>query len=104
MIYAIIEASGKQIWVKPGEFYDINHINAEPGDIVKLNHVLLLNEENLVSIGNPYLSSIKIKAKILKHLLSKKITVFKMKSKKNTRSKKGHRQKLTRILVQEIVN
>ena len=36
MIYAIIEASGKQIWIQPGCFYDINKINAKPGEVIKL--------------------------------------------------------------------
>lgn len=104
MTYVIIEAGGKQIWMKPGEFYDLNYINAEPGDIIKFNRILLLNQDGNISIGKPCLDATRIKAKVLKHLKSKKITVFKMKKKKNAKTKKGHRQKLTRILVQEIIH
>nr|YP_009293712.1 ribosomal protein L21 [Rhodymenia pseudopalmata]AOM64394.1 ribosomal protein L21 [Rhodymenia pseudopalmata] len=103
MTYVIIEASGRQICMKPGQFYDVNYMNAEPGDIVKFNRILLLNCNGNIELGNPCLSPLKVKAKVLKHLKGKKITVFKMKAKKNTRVKKGHRQHLTRILVQEII-
>nr|BCB14957.1 50S ribosomal protein L21 [Grateloupia asiatica] len=104
MMYAIIEANGKQVWVQPGKFYDLHYIHANPGDIIKFNRVLLINQKGKILIGNPCLASTYIKAKVLKHLLGSKVTVFKMKPKKNTRSKKGYRQKLTRLLVQEIVS
>nr|WCH56237.1 ribosomal protein L21 [Hypnea sp.] len=103
MTYAIIEASGKQIWVETGKFYDLNYIPGEPGDLIKLNRILFLNEKGNIKIGKPWLQSITIKAKILKHTQGKKVTIFKIKPKKNNKFKKGHRQKLTRLLIQEIL-
>nr|QCI08590.1 ribosomal protein L21 [Spermothamnion repens] len=103
MSYAIIDAGGKQFWIQPGKFYDLNYIPSEPGDIIRLNRVLLLSQNGDTQIGNPCLESNYIKIKILKHLKGRKIIIFKMKSKKNMRLKKGHRQKLTRVLVQEII-
>jgi len=73
-------------------------------DVAYLKRVLFINRDGTVKIGNPCLDSSKVQAKILKHLRGRKITVFKMKPKKNTRSKKGHRQNLTRLLIQEIIN
>ena len=70
--------------------------------LVKLNKILLINQEGNINIGYPCLKSITIKAKILMHTKGKKITVFKIKPKKNNKSKRGHRQKLTRLLIQEI--
>lgn len=102
MTYAIIDVGGKQIWVESGKFYDINYLSGNPGDIISFNRVLLLSKDNNIYIGMPCLKSSIIKAKILKHLKGKKLTIFKMKPKKNIRYKKGHRQKLTRILVEEI--
>lgn len=102
MTYAIIDAGGKQIWVELGKFYDINYLVGNPGDIVNFNRVLFISKDNNMSVGMPCLESRIIKAKILKHLRGKKLTIFKMKPKKNIRCKKGHRQKLTRILVKEI--
>ena len=106
MIYAIIKASGKQIWIQPGCFYDINKIDAKPGEIIKLEKTLLINNNTKVFIGQPYLNNVNITGKVLKHLRGRKITIFKMKPKKNIRQKNGHRQELSRILIQtiEIVN
>ena len=104
MTYAIIETSGKQLWVEPGKFYDVNYIHGEPGDTVNFHRVLFMNKENVINIGQPCLNSTKIKGKILKHLKGKKFIVFKMKAKKNNKTKQGHRQKLTRILIEEITN
>lgn len=102
MNYAIIDASGKQFWVEKGKFYDLDYINGLPGDIINLNRVLLIAQEGIVKIGKPCLENSFVKVSILKHLKGRKITVFKMKPKKNSRSKQGHRQQLTRVLVREI--
>nr|YP_010197499.1 ribosomal protein L21 [Gracilaria flabelliformis subsp. simplex]UAD85915.1 ribosomal protein L21 [Gracilaria flabelliformis subsp. simplex] len=102
MVYAIIEADGKQIWVEPGKYYDINYIPGEPGDYIQFNKVLVLKQENCIKLGKPCIQSAVIKAKILKHIKGKKITVFKTKSKKNYRKKQGHRQKFTRLLIEKI--
>lgn len=104
MIYAIIEASGKQLWVEPGQFYDINRIAAKPGEYIKLKRILFFKKHNDITIGHPCIPNMYIKGKILKHLKGRKITVFKMKSKKNMRIKNGHRQELSRVLIESINN
>jgi large subunit ribosomal protein L21 len=62
----------------------------------------LLNNEGDLLIGKPYLESVKIKGKILEHLRGKKTIVYKMRPKKKTRKKQGHRQELTRVLIEDI--
>lgn len=104
MVYAIIEASGKQICVHEGKFYDLNHVKGEPGDLINLHRVLFVKQEDNIQVGKPCLKTVTVQAKILKHLKGRKVIVFKMKPKKNTRSKKGHRQNLTRLLIQEIIS
>nr|YP_010198522.1 ribosomal protein L21 [Gracilaria pacifica]UAD86938.1 ribosomal protein L21 [Gracilaria pacifica] len=103
MVYAIIEADGKQIWVEPGKYYDVNYIPGEPGDYIQFNKVLVLKKEHSIHLGRPCINSVVIKGKILKHIKGKKITIFKTKPKKNSRRKKGHRQKLTRLLIEEFL-
>ena len=102
MIYAIVEIGGKQLWVESGKFYDVNKINALPGETVSLNKVLLLRKEESLIIGDPCIQYYNIKAKVLRHFKAKKVTVFKMKPKKNMRIKRGFRQNLTRLLIEEI--
>lgn len=102
MKYAIVEISGRQFWIETGKYYDFNRIPTELGKQITLNRVLLLNNEGNVLIGQPYLDSVKIKGKILEHLRGKKTIVYKMRPKKKTRKKQGHRQELTRVLIEDI--
>ena len=102
MIYAVVELGGKQLWVESGKFYDVNKLQASPGEILLLNKVLLLKKDDQVVIGNPCIKDCTIVARVLKHFKSKKVTVFKMKPKKNMRSKRGYRQDVTRLLIERI--
>ena len=102
MKYAIVEISGRQFWIETGKYYDLNRIQTELGKQITLNRVLLLNNEGNVLIGQPYLDSVTIKGKILEHLRGKKTIVYKMRPKKKTRKKQGHRQELTRVLIEDI--
>ena len=103
MKYAIVEISGRQFWIEKGKYYDFNRIPTELGKQITLNRVLLLNNEGDLLIGKPYLESVKVKGKILEHLRGKKTIVYKMRPKKKTRKKQGHRQELTRVLIEDII-
>ena len=102
MKYAIVEISGRQFWVEKGKYYDFNRIPTALGKQISLNRGLLLNNDGNILIGKPYLESVQIKAKILEHLRGKKTIVYKMRPKKKTRRKQGHRQELTRVMVKSI--
>ena len=102
MKYAIVEISGRQFWIETGKYYDFNRIPTELGKQITLNRVLLLNNDGNVLIGQPYLDSVRVKGKILEHLRGKKTIVYKMRPKKKTRKKQGHRQELTRVLIEDI--
>ena len=103
MKYAIVEISGRQFWIETGKYYDFNRISTELGKQITLNRVLLLNNDGNLLIGKPYLKTVKIKGKILEHLRGKKTIVYKMRPKKKTRKKQGHRQELTRVLIEDII-
>ena len=102
MKYAIVEISGRQFWVETGKYYNFNRIPTNLGQDIILNRVLLLNNEGEILIGKPYLDMVKIKGKVLEHLRGRKKLVYKMRPKKKTRKKQGHRQELTRVLIEEI--
>nr|YP_009654297.1 ribosomal protein L21 [Pleurostichidium falkenbergii]QCH39584.1 ribosomal protein L21 [Pleurostichidium falkenbergii] len=104
MTYAVIDLGGNQVIIEPGKFYDINYIPANPGDIISFKRVLFLSQSNKYHIGTPCLNNVLVKATVLKHLQGKKIQIFKVKPKKNSRIKKGYRKKLTRILVEDILS
>ena len=101
--YAIVQASGKQFWVEENRFYDFDKLPLDRGDTFSLNQILLVNKENSVDIGRPFLNdSYKIEATVLRHLSGPKIRVYKMRPKKKTRKTFGSRRKLTRVLINSI--
>lgn len=102
MKYAIVEISGRQFWIEIGKYYDFNRISSKLGNQIILNRVLLLNDDGKILIGKPYLPTVQVKGKILEHLKSKKTIVYKMRPKKKTRRKQGHRQELSRVLIEDI--
>jgi len=102
MKYAIVEISGRQFWVETGKYYNFNRIPTKLGQDIILNRVLLLNNEGEILVGKPYLDRVKIKGKVLEHLRGRKKLIYKMRPKKKTRKKQGHRQELTRVLIEEI--
>jgi large subunit ribosomal protein L21 len=103
MKYAIVEISGRQFWIEEGKYYDFNRIPTDLGKQITLNRVLLVNDGENVLIGQPYLESVKIKGKILEHFRGKKTIIYKMRPKKKTRKKQGHRQELTRVFIENII-
>ena len=100
--YAIVEASGTQFWVQTNRYYDFNRISADVDEIVTLENVLLINEGKGTTLGKPYIKGANVKLKVLEHRRGPKIIVYKMRPKKKTRRKNGHRQELTRVMVQSI--
>ena len=100
--YAIAEASGKQFWFESNRFYDLDRINANVNDVLTIEKVLLINDGKELKLGKPFVKDAKIEIKVLEHRRGPKIIVYKMRPKKKTRRKNGHRQELTRVLVQSI--
>ena len=100
--YAIVEASGKQFWLQPNRYYDLDRCHAEVNDVLTIDKILLLNDGKDLKIGKPYVKDAKVEIKVLEHRRGPKIIVYKMRPKKKTRRKNGHRQELTRVLVQSI--
>lgn len=100
-MYAIIETGGKQYKVQKDDVIFVEKLALEEGSNVDFKVVALSNGENLV-LGNPYVTSAKVTAKVLKNGKGKKITVFTYKPKKGEKRKLGHRQPYTKVLIEEI--
>ncbi len=100
-MYAIVETGGKQIKVAVGDKIYVEKIDAEAGKDVTLDKVLFVGGEKTI-VGNPYIKDASVVAKVEKHGLSKKITIYKYKSKANERKTIGHRQPYTCLVVKAI--
>ena len=101
-LYAIAETSGQQFWFEVDRYYDIDRLNAKEKDKITLDKVLLLKDKNSITIGKPYIKDAKIELEVVSHKRDKKIIVYKMRPKKKTRRKMGHRQERTRVMVKSI--
>ena len=101
-LYAIAESSGQQFWFEVDRYYDIDRLNAKEKDKITLEKVLLLKDKESITIGQPYVKDAKIELEVVSHKRDKKILVYKMRPKKKTRRKMGHRQELTRVMVKSI--
>ncbi|OLP16809.1 50S ribosomal protein L21 [Leptolyngbya sp. 'hensonii'] len=102
MTYAIIETGGKQLRVEPGRFYDVDRLASDPESTYTISKVLLVQNDGQVTIGQPLVEGATVEGTILRHLRGRKIIVYKMKPKKKTRKKQGHRQELTRLMIDSI--
>ena len=100
--YAIIEASGTQMRVEPGRFYDVNRLANEVDSQLTIDKVLFVKNEGDITVGQPLVAGATVEVTVLRHLRGRKIIVYKMQPKKKTRKKQGHRQELTRIMVNSI--
>ncbi|MBW4464699.1 MAG: 50S ribosomal protein L21 [Pegethrix bostrychoides GSE-TBD4-15B] len=102
MTYAIIETGGKQLRVEPGRFYDIERLAVEEAGTVVIDRVFYLENDGDISIGQPLVEGATVEGTVLRHLRDRKIIVYKMRPKKKTRKKQGHRQELTRLMIDSI--
>ncbi len=102
MSYAIIETGGKQLRVEPGRFYDIELLHVDPEASVTIDKVLLVQNDDEVHVGQPWVDGATVEGTVLKHFRGRKVIVYKMRPKKKTRKKNGHRQEITRLMINSI--
>ena len=102
-MYAVVETGGKQLIVKEGQEIYVEKLEAEVGDKITIDKVVLLSDAS-TKIGTPYVEGAKVECTVAKQGKDKKITIFKYKAKKgSTRKKQGHRQPYTKLTVDTIV-
>lgn len=102
-MYAVIKTGGKQYRVFPGETIRIEKLDAQVGNQVTFEEVLLVKkDDDSVLIGMPKVDGAAVVGKVLRQDKSKKVLVFKKKRRKNYSRFYGHRQPFTEILIEEI--
>ncbi len=101
-MYAIFETGGKQYKVEEGSVVFVEKLETAEGETVTFDKVLAVADGEKMTVGAPTVEGATVTAKVAKQGKAKKIYVFKMKRKKNERSKKGHRQPYTKIVVESI--
>ncbi len=101
-MYAIIKTGGKQYKVSEGDVLFVEKIEANQGDVVTIDEVLVCKKDNELVIGTPVVEGASVLAEVVKQGKAKKVVVFKYKAKKDYRRKQGHRQQYTKIVIKKI--
>ena len=101
--YAVIQTGGKQYRVQPGDVIDVEKLEEEVGARLALSDVLLVGEDDAVSVGTPTVDGAKVTAEIADQFRGPKIIVYKYKAKTRYRRKNGHRQSYTRLRIRHIL-
>ena len=102
-MYAIVEISGKQFKVEKKQKLFVNRLGVAEGKKISFDNVLMVNDGSKSSVGTPNVSGVQVDAKVLKHLKSDKVIVFKKKRRKGYKVKNGHRQAITEIEISDIL-
>ena len=98
---AIVRADGRQLRLVEGQEFEMSRIEGEPGDTVDLDVMMVLDGAN-VTIGKPLVEGASVRARITQHGRAPKLVFMKYKNKIRYRRKFGHRQHVTRLVVESI--
>ena len=100
---AVVLISGKQFKVSQDTKLFVNRLDAKEGSKISFDNVLLLDNGKKTVVGTPNVKGASVEAKVIKHLKDDKVIVFKKKRRKGYRVKNGHRQELSEILVEKVL-
>ena len=101
--YAIVATGGKQFRVRTSQVINVELLPVEKGQDIELSPVLMIADGEELIIGTPAIEGAKVIATCIEQGKSRKIIVFRYKSKVRERRKTGHRQPYTRLLIKEII-
>jgi large subunit ribosomal protein L21 len=101
-MYAVIETGGKQYRVEVGTELEVELLDVEPGKTVTLDRVLLVADGDEAAIGQPVVGGATVSAEVLRQARGEKLIAFKYRPKARSRVKKGHRQELTVLRINDI--
>ena len=104
-MYAIVEINGQQFKVEQGQKLYVNRIkDVEAGNTVEFEKVLLVDADGAVTVGAPTVDGAKVVCEVVNPLVKgEKVIVFKMKRRKDSRKKNGHRQQFTQVEVKSVI-
>lgn len=101
-MYAVVEVGAKQYRVQKDDIIEVEKQDVEGANGLILDKVLLVCDKDNIQVGKPYVKDAKVGAVVLGQIKAKKAVSYKYRRRKAYHRKKGHRQQLTRIRINEI--
>ncbi|MFK8020309.1 MAG: 50S ribosomal protein L21 [Pseudomonadales bacterium] len=98
-MYAVIESGGKQHRVIEGETLKLEKLEAETGQNIDFDKVLLVGAGDSIQVGAPYLESGKVTAEVVDHGRHDKVKIIKFRRRKHSMKRQGHRQWYTTVKI-----
>lgn len=104
-MYAIVEIQGQQFKAEEGKKLFVHHMKgAEAGNTVEFDKVLLVENGDAVKVGAPTVDGAKVVCEVVTPLVKgDKVIVFKMKRRKDSRKKNGHRAQFTEVEIKQVI-
>jgi large subunit ribosomal protein L21 len=102
-MYAIVEIAGQQFKVERGNKINVHRLEANEGDKLEFDRVLLTDSDGKISVGSPLVDGARVAATVIGHLKGDKVIVFKKKRRKGYQKWNNHRQSFTKILIQGVL-
>ena len=102
-MYVIVEINGQQFKVEKDQKLFVHRINADRGEVVEFDKVMLADNDGNVTVGAPVIEGAKVVAEVISHVKGDKVLIFHKKRRKGYRKLNGHRQQFSEIIVKEIV-
>lgn len=101
-MYAVIRDGGRQFTVREGDRILLDRKDLKPDDEIRIDQVLLLGDANGARVGKPTVDGAAVVGKVLGNRKGEKLIAFKWRRRKDSKSRKGHRQEYTAVRVEKI--
>jgi len=98
-MYAVLKTGGKQYRVEKEDVVLVEKLDANDGDQVVLNDILMIGEGKKVTLGSPLVNDAAVMAQVIRQTRGPKITMIYKRRRKNSRRKQGHKQNLTLLKI-----
>lgn len=102
-MYAIVDIAGQQFKVEKDQEIFVHRLEGKEGDKVSFDQVLLIDNDGKIAVGAPAIQDAAVTGKIIAHLRGDKVIVFKKKRRKGYKRRNGHRQDMTKIQIESIL-
>jgi large subunit ribosomal protein L21 len=102
-MFAVIKSGGRQFKVSVGQTLEVERLPIEDGQQIRIEEVLLISDADRSLVGTPFVDSAAVLATVERQTRGEKLIVFKYKSKKRYRHRRGHRQELTVLRIDDIL-
>lgn len=101
-MYAVFRSGGKQYRASEGDRVRVERLDADEGDAVEFDQVLMVADGADVTLGSPLVEDSRVQGIVTAQGRGKKIVVTKFKRRKNYKRTLGHRQHFTEVEITSI--